>query len=392
MAKNQTESMSDHSYQQPDGDTKKKTQAGTEDQTDNPIKTEIDPKIDSVTTFKYSEPKGKLREIILRLMPVGLLLGGLAYWAIVGKIPTPVQGRAVILIPRSIVNIQPRQGGRLLNLLIQHGDSVKKGQLLAILEFPELETELLDEKERLADLKQQDKKVGSVEVSRRQLNADSVDRQQKANQLQIKALQVQLASNQKQRESYRSHARYLEKFQNATDQRLAAYDELIEEGAIAKLDFPSYLFQFNHLEASNSINRVQVELDRLKGADESLRAQMNSLTAQNTVLTTEKRQIYLQDTATGIFRYNAIADQQREINTLKTTIQANKNVVSLYDGKILDLSVNPGEVLAPGGRMDTLEVSNLRAKTNVVTLFKSDVAKLLVPIIEIEVFPDLYDR
>jgi hypothetical protein len=36
------------------------------------------------------------------------------------------------------------------------------------------------------------------------LNAASIDRQQKANQLQIKALQVQLSSNQKQREAYLS--------------------------------------------------------------------------------------------------------------------------------------------------------------------------------------------
>jgi len=220
MAKNQAESMSDQNHQQPDMGAKKTTQARIEHQDNNQIKTGIDPKINSEKTFKYSEPTGRLGEIILRLMPVGLLLGGLSYWAIVGKIPTPIQGRAVILIPRSIVNIEPRQGGRVLTLLIQPGDSVKKGQL----------------------------------------HAASIDRQQKANQLQIKALQVQLSSNQKQREAYLSHARYLKNFQNSTDQRLAAYDKLIEEGAVAKLDFPSYLFQFNNLEASNSINRVQIEL------------------------------------------------------------------------------------------------------------------------------------
>ncbi|WP_353852206.1 biotin/lipoyl-binding protein, partial [Microcystis sp. LE19-59.1C] len=134
MAKNQAESMSDQNHQQPDMGAKKTTQARIEDQDDNQIKTGIDPKIDSEKPFKYSEPTGRLGEIILRLMPVGLLLGGLSYWAIVGKIPTPIQGRAVILIPRSIVNIEPRQGGRVLTLLIQPGDSVKKGQLLAPLE------------------------------------------------------------------------------------------------------------------------------------------------------------------------------------------------------------------------------------------------------------------
>jgi NHLM bacteriocin system secretion protein len=337
-------------------------------------------------------PTVKDREILLRLIPIGILLGGFTYWAIVGKIPNHVQGRAAILIPRSNVNIQPRQGGRVLTLNVKPGDSVKKGQVLAVLEFPELETELQDKQQRLTDLKNQDRQVNTVEIDRRKLHEAAIERQQQANLVQIKALEEQLASNQEQRKAYIHHLEYLDHFQNSTDQRLEAYETLAKEGAVSRLDFASYMFEFNKLEASNSTNRVQVELDRLSGADESLRAQMKALIAQNKTLATDKRQIELQDTSSDISRYNAIADQQREINTLKTKIQSNKNVVSLHDGKILELSVNPGEVLASGGRIGTLEVASANPKANVVAMFQSGDAKRLEPGMTVEVIPDLYDR
>lgn len=369
-----------------------KDQTVTELRSQEKTQTELNKKKYSETTNNETDPTRKSREIFLRLLPIGILLGGFAYWAIIGKIPNHVQGRAAILIPRSNVDLQPRQGGRVLALNVRPGDSVKKGQVLAVLEFPELETQLQDKLQRLADLKNQDKQVDSVEIDRRQLNEEAVERQRQANLVQIKALQDQLASNQAQRKAYLHHLEYLERFQGSTEKRLNAYETLIKEGAVAQLDFPSYLFEFNKLEASNSLNRVQVELDRLNGTDESLRAQMKALMAQNEVLATNKRQIELQDTASDISRFNAIADQQREINTLKTNIQTNKNVISLYNGKILDLTVNPGEVLPPGGRIGNLEIANPNTKANVVAMFKSGDAKRLVPGMAVEVIPDLYAR
>ncbi|GFE70512.1 NHLP bacteriocin system secretion protein [Chroococcus sp. FPU101] len=379
--------MSNHSFSP--AEREGKDQTATELRQDT-TQTELNNK--NAPEIKEIEPSGRAREVLLRLIPIGILLGGFTYWAIIGEIPNHVQGRAVILIPRSNVNIQPRQGGRVLALNVRSGDQVKKGQVLAVLEFPELETQLQDKQQKLADLKNQNQRVNTVEVDRRQLHEEAIERQRQANLVQIKALEEQLASNQAQREAYLHHLKYLNNFQNSTDQRLEAYETLVKEGALARLDFESYLFQFNKLEASNSINRVQVELDRLNGINESLRAQSLALIAQNNVLATDQRQVELQDTSSDISRYNAIADQQREINTLKTQIQTNKNVVSLYDGKILEIAVNPGEVLAAGGRIGTLEIANSNTKTNVVAMFQSGDAKRLKPGMKVEVVPDLYDR
>ncbi|MFL9458834.1 biotin/lipoyl-binding protein [Tolypothrix bouteillei VB521301_2] len=200
-------------------------------------------------------------EIVPRLLPVGTLLSAFAFWAISGKIPEFIdEGRAVIQIPRANVSIQPREGGRVLTLNVQPGDFVKKGQVLAILELPELETELQDKQRRLIDLKKQDKQVSSVQNNRSQLNQETTERKRQANLRQVEALRIQMASNQSQRDTYLDHLKYLNRFQGSTNKRLEAYNKLSQEGAVAKLNFIPYLYQFNQQEVANSMNQVQVEL------------------------------------------------------------------------------------------------------------------------------------
>jgi HlyD family secretion protein len=331
-------------------------------------------------------------EIRLRLLPVGVLFVAFVLWGVFGKIPNRAEGRAGILIPRSSVAIQPREGGRVLALNIRPGDSVKKGQVLATMEFPELETQLQDKRDRLADLKAQNRQIDSVQTNRSQLNSISVAQKRQANLRQIESLRVQLASNQSQREAYLDHLKYLHNFKTSTDERLSAYNNLAKEGVVPRIGFQSYFFQFSQQEVANSVNETQVALDVLKGEDDGLRAQMQALTAENEALATEKRSIDLEDTVSNVTRYNAIADQQREINTLQAEISANSQVVSLYNGTVEEISVNSGEVVPPSGLIGRLAVDNPNAKTNVVALFKVGDAKQLAPGMEVEVIPDLYDR
>ncbi|MBW4628626.1 MAG: NHLP bacteriocin system secretion protein [Brasilonema octagenarum HA4186-MV1] len=346
----------------------------------------------SESGLQKSNAVEKSGEIRLRLLPVGVLFIAFVLWGVFGKIPNRAEGRAGILIPRSSIAIQPREGGRVLALNIRPGDTVKIGQVLATMEFPELETELQDKRGRLADLKAQNNQIGSVQTNRSQLNSSAVAQKRQANLGQIESLRVQLASNQSQREAYLDHLKYLHSFKASTDERLSAYNALAKEGAVPRIGFQPYFFQFSQQEVANSVNQTQVALDRLKGEDENLRAQMQTLTAANEALTTEKRSIDLQDTVSDVTRYNAISDQQRDINTLQTRIRANSQVVSLYNGKVEEISVNSGEVVPPSGRIGRLAVDNPNAKVNVVALFKVGDAKQLAPGMEVEVIPDLYDR
>lgn len=260
------------------------------------------------------------------------------------------------------------------------------------MEFPELETALQDKRDRLADLKAQNHQIGSVQTNRSQLNTGTVEQKRQANLGQIESLRVQLASNQSQREAYLDHLKYLHDFKASTNERLSAYNDLAKEGAVPRIGFQPYFFQFSQQEVANAVNQAQVAIARLKGEDESLRAQMQTLTVANDALTTDKRSIDLEDTVSDVTRYNAIADQQRDINSLQTTIRANSQVVSPDSGTVEEISVNSGEVVPPSGRIGRLAIDNPNSKVNVVALFKVGDAKRLTPGMEVEVIPDLYAR
>jgi HlyD family secretion protein len=337
-------------------------------------------------------PAAKKPVIWPRFLPIGLLLGAFAVWAFVGKIPMRASGRAVILVPRSSVAIQPRTGGRVVALNIRPGDRIKKGQLLATMESPEQTQELQNKRDRLADLEAQDRQIGSVQGNRSQLNQSATTQKQEANLRQIESLRVQLAANQSQRAAYIDHLNYLNNFREETDKRLDTYDYLVDEGIVPPINMQSYFFLANQQTVNHAINEVNVELERLNGLDDSLRAQIRAFEAGNEALNTENTSVELTDTISDVTRYNLIADQKREIAALEALIKSNNEVISPVDGTVEEIIVNAGEVVLPGGSIGKLAVDNPNAEANVIALFHVGDAKRLVPGTEAEVIPDLYPR
>jgi len=329
---------------------------------------------------------------IIKLLPLSIIFLIFAVWAVKGKIPDPAQGRAVILIPRSIVAIQPLEGGRVLNLKIKKGDLVKKGQLLATMDFPEQEVALQNKKKRLADLQTQNAQISKVQTNRTQSNQDSVQQKRQANLRQIESLKVQLAANGTQKKAYLDHLKYLNNFRESTDKRLQAYNHLAKEGVVPEIGLQTYFFQANQQTVNNSLNEIQVALSRLKGLDESLKAQIRSIEALNEGLVAENRTVVLSDTVSDATRFNLIADQKRDIKLTESHILTSSKVLSHYDGRVEEISTNPGEVVLPGSELGKISVINPKADANVIALFKVGDAKRLKPGMKLEVVPDLYDR
>ncbi len=327
-----------------------------------------------------------------RFLPIGLLLGAFALWACFGKIPVRASGRAVVLVPRSSVSIQPRIGGRVMALNIRPGDQVKKGQLLATMDSPEQTLTLQQKRDRLADLQSQDRQIASVQNNRTDLNQSTTDQKHVANLRQVESLQVQLASNQSQRAAYIDHLKYLSRFAKSTDQRLDTFNYLAEEGIVPRINNQSYFLEANQQTVNHAINEVRVALERLDGLDETLRAQIMVLQAGNKALLTENKSVALGDTISDVTRYNLIAEQKREIDAMNTLMRSNNEVISPADGTVEEVSVNAGEVLLPGVSIGKLTVTNPDAKANVVALFPVGDAKRLAPGATVEVIPDLYKR
>lgn len=327
-----------------------------------------------------------------RFVPIGLLLGAFVVWTFVGRFPVRASGRAVILVPRSTVAIQPRLGGRVVDLNIQPGDQVSTGQLLALMESPEQTQELQNMRDRLADLEAQDRQIAAAESNRSRLGMATVAQQRQANQQQIEALRDQLAINQSQRVAFLDHLRYLRSFQAETDERIDTFKELVAEGVVPPINFQAYFLDANQLAINNDINETQIALEQLNGLDESLLAQMGALEAGSDALLTESSAVELVDAVSDTTRSNLIADQRRAIAEMEVLIQSNSEVVSPADGRVETVTINAGEIVLPGGSIGQIIRTAPEAESNVVAMFEVGEAKQLTPGMTVDVMPDAYSR
>ncbi|MEL6928506.1 MAG: biotin/lipoyl-binding protein, partial [Cyanobacteria bacterium J06600_6] len=98
-------------------------------------------------TLKVVDPKAWLPLYTAgSLVAVGLL------WSIFGRIPLNVSGQGVLIQPRRVVSLQSPSQGQIVELKVEPGSKVKKGDVLGVIAQPALEQQLAQEQSKLAEL------------------------------------------------------------------------------------------------------------------------------------------------------------------------------------------------------------------------------------------------
>ncbi len=110
----------------------------------------------------------------MALLALALLVCGALVWSIVGRLPTTVQGRGVLVRPGLVVEFQAPASGRLMVLNVRAGDRVENGDPLGTVEQTELRKQMQEEQVRLGQLQAQDREQGALLSQRRRLDARQV--------------------------------------------------------------------------------------------------------------------------------------------------------------------------------------------------------------------------
>lgn len=114
----------------------------------------------------------------LPLSTIGFLLMVAGTWSVVGRIPLNVTGQGVFIRPRHVVQFQAPSAGQLLNLKIEPGDVIKKGQEIGIIDQSNLKQQLEQEKTKLAQLEGQNKNTDRLQKQQIELQLKTLDQQQ----------------------------------------------------------------------------------------------------------------------------------------------------------------------------------------------------------------------
>ncbi|MGK7930563.1 MAG: NHLP bacteriocin system secretion protein [Microcystaceae cyanobacterium] len=311
--------------------------------------------------------------LIFRLLPTFTLIGLTGWWSVVGRIPTRVIGQSILIQPRSIISFQPRgSGGQILEIRIKPGDKVKAGQVIAVLDLPDVQEQLRNQQEKLAEYEAENLAITNAQNIRSnlqqqtlQLESVSIPQQLEANLKEIEANRIKLIAVEKQRQAYEERIAQLDEFIELTQRRFQAYNKLVEEGAIAPLSW-QIVNSENQVQVSrNERTSLYAQLENLSSTEEeldsaniNLNAQNEDLKAQLEKLRTDSANLRLTDLQANVQRQNTIDNLRRDIDNLRATIAKDSLVISAYNGTVVTISGNVGEYIQVGTALGTLRVDN----------------------------------
>lgn len=239
-----------------------------------------------------------------------IAVAGGVVWAVQTKAPVKVQAQGILIDRAGLVELSSAQGGLLEDVMISPGDVVEAGQVVATLSRSELRRELLGAEAQLIDLQDRYERLETAHVARAKREADVDDRRLQTITETKEALQARMIL-------LRGRA-----------EKLAP---LAERGVVPELRL---------IEAQISVADLAERLAGLDVDAQSVRLDAAERQAQRDFELLEDRL--------------AIEEQERKIARLSAQLDEEKVIVATRTGQVVEIKVNPGDVLPAGGALATL--------------------------------------
>ncbi|MEH2002626.1 MAG: NHLP bacteriocin system secretion protein [Nostoc sp.] len=342
----------------------------------------------------------------LPLVALGSIVGVAVIWSIYGRIPITVEGQGVLIYPSNVVPLQSKSAGQLIALNIKVGDVIKKGQVLATIDQAELGKQLQQQQAKLTELQSQDQAVGSLQGQRLQQEERSQSQQRHYLQqriLELRAITPLLktkgnTSIDQQRQGLQQRLSQAQALNPIFLQRMEIRRQLFKkEGAISGDE--ALKAEQEYLENMEKIADIQNQLKELdvkatqieKDYHENL-STISDLQAQLKELDSKQASVAQQDLESVTTRKKEIQEVKREIAQLEVQLGDNSQIISQYSGRILEITLTPGQVVSAGTRLATIEAENPKSKLVGVTYFPVAEGKKIKPGMTIQITPQTVKR
>lgn len=242
-----------------------------------------------------------------------LLLTGLA-WGVFGSIPTEALGEGILIRRGGVSNLVAAENGQVEEILVQVGDPIRKGQVVARIRQEELLRQIQDTREKLAGIRselQERQRLGSEQL-----------------RLRGRGLEQQRADLQRSIQAY-------EREVELARERVEAERDLLKDGLVTKQTVVASEQRLN--EARDRLAKTRLELNSLElrrleseqGVDQQLEG-----------------------------RRSEVRDLELELRERQARLEESARVVSPRDGRVLELLVGRGDVVSPGTPILNLEVAS----------------------------------
>lgn len=277
---------------------------------------------------------------------IAILAG--AAWALQTKAPVKISAQGILIDRAGLVEIASEQGGTLQEVLIQPGDPIQVGQVVASLSRSELRRELAAEQAKLEDLESRFERLRVAHQAR-------VERETQLDQRRMQTIS-------QTREALQKRLVLLEK-------RASNLAPLAERKVVPEIRL---------IEAQIAVADVN---ERLFALDED--AQKIALDAAERA---SQRDIeVLEDQL-------EIEEQTRKNARIEARLSEEKVIISTRAGQVVEIKVNTGDVLAPGEAIATLAPLNQSQNLQALMYVPPADGKRVAPGMEAEIAPTTVER
>ncbi|VEP15465.1 NHLP bacteriocin system secretion protein [Hyella patelloides LEGE 07179] len=342
----------------------------------------------------------------LPLATAGSLVLVAVLWSIFGRIPLTANGQGVLIQPRRVVSFQSPSDGQVVDLKIESGEEIKKGDVLGTISQPALEQQLEQEKNKLAQLQKQDRDSGDLQ--NKQVTGERESLRQQKNNLEESLQRAEIERDLRDRGSAsldqnraslqeriaqgkqlipRSKAR-VDKFRNLFRDKLITEDILFN----AEREYFDSLARLSELETQ--LKQLDVEETNIEREYLQSLNQIDDLKNQIQEIDTQLAQVDREDLQTSFDRKSEIQEVKNSIAQMEGEITGKSRIVSKHDGKVLEVAAVPGQIVSTGARIGSIEIATQQEEPQLVGVayFADSEGKKIEPGMNVQITPSIVKR
>ena len=352
-------------------------------------------------------------------LAVGGTIVAALLWGSFGHIPQVSRGQGILITPDSVVPLQAQAAGKIKEWYVHEGDFVKKGQLLGVLEQPDIEQELAQQVDRMDEVHERNKIVGDLKSKYSDLERSLLDKKREDLKKRIQYLEdyidrtknVAASVVDKNQKLIVSQSKSLKKQKVAqqdiaTDlkERMDSYTRLKSEGLMSDDSVRSMKQQYEDTQMKIRDLDLQIQEMDLK----MIQVNETHLNMQNMISNEENNLTTLQLELKGLDNIEADLDkadsqfqfqQKNEVKDLERSIEQNQKKLQIYrelraeyNGKVLELTESVGAVVSLGQRVAQLDIRDEDDEIVALSYFQTKDGKQLHNGDMVRVSPSNIDR
>jgi len=246
----------------------------------------------------------------MALIALAVLVVGIVGWSFFGTVPVKVDSRGLLISPGGVLDVVSSSQGRLTKFLVQPGQWVDSGTIVAYIAQPDLENQLDVARAEEAEAQSQYDKI--IEFQQRDIALEKDYLRQKRDVL------VQQTGFLTDRLKWLREREDIEAELNAKG--------LLERKRLVDTKIDINATREAIAQSENDVKRLELD--------------------ENTFAVSKQKE--------RMDQQMRVADLQRKVETLQDKLKRNEELITPYSGTIVEFKVNAGEVIEVGSDLFSL--------------------------------------